>query len=79
MAFNQKLHDAVTALEKEAVSALQEVIRIDSTTGKEQEAQAYMEKLMASIGMDVDKWCPTDEELRPMKQYPGSGASSQKL
>lgn len=79
MAINQKLHDAVLSMKTDAIRILQEVIQIDSTTGEEQEAQLYMEELMRSIGMSVDKWCPTDEELRTMKQYPESGASSQKL
>lgn len=75
MAIHEKLHDAVQALQEDAVTALQEIVRIDSTTGREQEAQAYMERLMRSAGMEVDIWCPTDEELRTMDQYGTCGAS----
>ena len=80
MAYNKKLNDAVQALHEEAVKLLQDVVRIDSTTGIEQEAQNYMEKLMKEIGFDkVDVWCPTQEELSPLSRYGGSGASTQEL
>lgn len=75
MAINQKLHNTISALEEEAVKTLQDVVRIDSTTGREQECQAYMEKFMKSLGLEVDVWCPTDEELRTMDQYGTCGAS----
>lgn len=75
MAVNAKLHEAVLALQEEAVKTLQDIVRIDSTTGKEQECQDYMAKLMKSVGLDVDMWCPTDEELRTMDQYDTCGAA----
>lgn len=75
MKTNQSLQAAVLALKEEAVKTLQDVVRIDSTTGREQECQAYMENLMKSLDMEVDVWCPTDEELRQMDQYGICGAS----
>ena len=75
METNRALQAAVLALKEEAVQTLQNVVRINSTTGQEQEAQAYIEQLMKSIGMEVDVWCPTDEELRQMDQYGTCGAS----
>lgn len=72
---NQRLQMALDDLQEAAVKALQDVVRIDSTTGKEQMAQAYMEQLMKSLNMDVDVWCPTDDELSQMDQYGVCGAS----
>lgn len=72
---DSRLKTAIDALREPAVEVLQDVIRIDSTTGKEQQAQKYMETLMRSLGMEVDVWCPTDEELRQMDQYGVCGAS----
>ena len=74
--FNEKLQGAVEALWEEAVRTLQEVVRIDSTTGREQEAQDYMKGLLESLEMEIDMWNPTDEELRTMKSYSVCGASN---
>ena len=76
MEANSNLRQAVESLYDEAVSALQEMVRIDSTTGREQQAQCRMEQMLAGLGMKTDVWCPTDEELRTMKNYNVCGASN---
>ncbi len=64
----------VELITDEAVKGLQDILRIDSTTGQENEAQDHIEKLLKEVGMDVDKWCDTDEDLKNHPGYFGCGA-----
>lgn len=73
---NDRVRKAVESLYEEAVGALSDLVRIDSTTGREQKAQDFIEQLMKSLNIEVDRWCPTDEELREMDDYSICGASN---
>jgi acetylornithine deacetylase len=71
-----KLEKSLAALEKEAVKKLQQFVQIESTTGIEQKGQAFIAELMKEAGMEMDIWCPTDDDLKGLKGYDGCGADN---
>jgi acetylornithine deacetylase len=59
------IEQAVNKIRREAVEALQALVRVSSQTGSEGEAQAVMAQLMRDHGLTVDVWEPDMQGLEP--------------
>ena len=56
--------DALDELTGWAVALLGELVSIPSVTGDERAAQTRFATVLRDLGLDVDEWCPTIDELR---------------
>jgi acetylornithine deacetylase len=57
------LASAVEAVRGEMTDLLVELVRTPSVTGEEAAAQALVQQALAGLGLDVDAWCPTRDDL----------------
>lgn len=57
------VHEGVGLVRGEATDLLRQLVATPSVTGDEAAAQAVVAQALADLGLDVDDWCPTREEL----------------
>src|SRR5829696_951287 len=67
----QTIRDAVQAGREDAVTLLQELVRIPSVTGEEGAVGEVVERAFADRGLDVDTWDATPEEMEPYRDHVG--------
>lgn len=73
MKYADSVRNAVRSLESDAIGWLQEIIRIPSITGFEADVQHHMARLLQSMGLEVDSWCPTRAELASHPAFSDDG------
>lgn len=69
-------HAIAAAVEQhrgEALELLQTLVRIPSLEGFEAPCQDILEQKMRGMGLAVDRWCPSDDELRAHPAYVPTG------
>ncbi len=66
---NQAIHDYLTEHREEVVEFLQTIIRIPSVTGNEGPIQDYLREYTEKMGLSVDMFIPSLEELRKHPAY----------
>jgi acetylornithine deacetylase len=74
----QLQHIIAAAVERhrdEALRLLQALVRVPSLEGNEQPCQDILEATMRGMGLTVDRWCPSDDELRAHPAYVPTGKS----
>ncbi len=62
--FREKVLEQVEVKRAEIIRFLQELIQIPSLPGKEGRSQAFLERKLREMGMEVEAWEPDPEELR---------------
>ncbi len=65
----RRLRDWLTSHEGECADFLQSIIRIPSVTGNEGPIQAFIAEYMSKLGLSVDRFVPSLEELRQHPAY----------
>lgn len=63
--------EAVEALEPRATALLRELVRTPSLTGDEGAAQGIVAAAMSDVGLEVDVWEPSVEQLAPYAEHVG--------
>src|SRR5215210_5925965 len=71
----QTIRGAVQARREDAVSLLQELVRIPSVTGEEAAVGEVVERAFSERGLDVDTWEATREETEPYRDHVGEQSS----
>ena len=66
---------AVQARREDAVSLLQELVRVPSVTGEEGAVGAVVERAFSERRLDVDTWEATREETEPYREHVGEQSS----
>lgn len=61
--------EAVESLRQEALELLQAILRTPSLTGEERQCQEILAERMHAMGLKVDMWEPSDEELAAHPAY----------
>jgi acetylornithine deacetylase len=69
------ISDAVQARREEAVTLLQELVRIRSVTGEEGAVAEVVERAFSERGLEVDAWNATPEEMEPYIEQVGEQSS----
>ena len=64
-----KIKKQVDKNHEEMVSFLQQLLRIDSETGKEKNIQDFLEKYLLNLGLEVDKFEPSKKLLQGQSGY----------
>jgi acetylornithine deacetylase len=67
----QTIRGAVQARREDAVSLLQELVRVPSVTGEEGAVGEVVGRAFAERGLDVDTWDATPEEMEPYRDHVG--------
>ncbi|MDI9639518.1 ArgE/DapE family deacylase [Geitlerinema splendidum] len=75
LSLQQSIASAVEQHRDEALALLQSLIRIPSLEGHEALCQDILEHKMRQMGLMVDRWCPSDDELRAHPAYVPTGKS----
>jgi acetylornithine deacetylase len=71
----EDIRGAVQARREDAVSLLQELVRVPSVTGEEGAVGAVVERAFSERGLDVDTWEATREETEPYREHVGEQSS----
>jgi acetylornithine deacetylase len=71
----EAIRGAVQARREDAVSLLQELVRVPSMTGEEGAVGAVVERAFSERGLDVDTWEATREETEPYREHVGEQSS----
>jgi acetylornithine deacetylase len=71
-AIESRVLAAVDARRDDLIAFLRRIVRIPSVTGHEGEVQAAIAETMAALGLEVDQWEPTAEELAPYALHVGA-------
>ncbi len=71
----QAIRGAVQARREDAVSLLQELVRIPSVTGEEGAVGAVVGRVFSERGLEVDTWEATREETEPYRDHVGEQSS----
>ncbi|MCO5220170.1 MAG: ArgE/DapE family deacylase [Thermomicrobiales bacterium] len=69
---DQQVIDAVDRIAPRAIALLQALVRTPSLTGDEGAVQQLVAAAMTEIGLDVDVWDPSAEELAPYSEHVGA-------
>ncbi|HET7911960.1 MAG TPA: ArgE/DapE family deacylase [Pseudolabrys sp.] len=64
----KKIIDTIDANREKAIKFLQDIVSIPSVTGDEGKIQAFLDKYLKKIGLDVDKW---ESNWKKLKKHPG--------
>jgi acetylornithine deacetylase len=64
----KKILDTIDANKEKAIKFLQDIVAIPSVTGDEGKIQAFLNSYLKNVGLDVDMWESSWEEL---KKHPG--------
>jgi acetylornithine deacetylase len=67
----QAIRGAVQARREDAVSLLQELVRVPSVTGEEGAVGAVVGRAFSERGLEVDTWEATREETEPYREHVG--------
>ena len=59
----KKILDTVDANKDKAIKFLQDIVAIPSVTGDEGKIQAFLNSYLKKVGLDVDMWESSWEEL----------------
>jgi acetylornithine deacetylase len=73
--FVEAIRSAVQARREDAVSLLQELVRVPSVTGEEGAVGAVVGRAFSERGLDVDTWEATREEAEPYRDHVGEQSS----
>jgi acetylornithine deacetylase len=73
MGTESQLLNAVDKLNQTAVEMLQEFVRIPSITGDEAKVQFHVGLRLRELGLKVDEWCPTREDLESYRSFSDDG------
>jgi acetylornithine deacetylase len=57
------VHEGIGLVRDEATDLVRQLVATPSITGDEAAAQAVVEEALVDLGLEVDRWCPTREEL----------------
>jgi acetylornithine deacetylase len=71
----QAIRSAVQARREDAVSLLQELVRVPSVTGEEDAVGEVVGRAFSERGLDVDTWEATREETEPYREHVGQQSS----
>jgi acetylornithine deacetylase len=71
----EAIRGAVQAGREDAVSLLQELVRVPSVTGEEGAVGAVVGRAFSERGLDVDTWKATREETEPYREHVGEQSS----
>jgi acetylornithine deacetylase len=71
----EAIRGAVQAGREDAVSLLQELVRVPSVTGEEGAVGAVVGRAFSERGLDVDTWEATREETEPYREHVGEQSS----
>jgi acetylornithine deacetylase len=71
----QAIRGAVQARREDAVSLLQELVRVPSVTGEEGAVGAVVGRACSERGLEVDTWEATREETEPYREHVGQQTS----
>ena len=71
----KKVCDQIARMEEEIVQTLQQLVRIPSIVGHEENAQAFMEKIYQSLGLDVVTLLPDMEKIKDHPAFIETGMS----
>ena len=71
----QAIRGAVQARREDAVSLLQELVRVPSVTGKEGAVGEVVGRAFSERGLEVDTWEATREETEPYREHVGEQSS----
>jgi len=71
----QTIRGAVKARREDAVSLLQELVRVPSVTGEEGAVGGVVGRVFSERGLDVDTWEATREETEPYREHVGEQSS----
>ena len=71
----QAIRGTVQARREDAVSLLQELVRVPSVTGEEGAVGAVVGRAFSERGLDVDTWEATREETEPYREHIGEQSS----
>src|SRR5215211_7498003 len=71
----QTIHRAVQARREDAVSLLQQLVRIPSVTGEEGAVGEVVRRAFSERGLYVDTWEATREETEPYRDHVGEQSS----
>jgi acetylornithine deacetylase len=71
----EAIRGAVQARREDAVSLLQELVRVPSVTGEEGAVGAVVERTFSERGLEVDTWEATREETEPYREHVGEQSS----
>jgi len=69
METHERINRAVEELRTEALSLLQNLVRIPSLPGDEKGVQDVVAEKMRAMGLEMDIWNPVDEELKAHRAY----------
>src|SRR5918995_2723464 len=73
--FARAIRGAVRARREDAVSLLQELVRVRSVTGEEGAVGEVVERAFRERGLEVDRWEATPEEMEPYRDHVGEQVS----
>ena len=71
----QTIRGTVQGRREDAVSLLQELVRVPSVTGEEGAVGAVVGRAFSERGLDVDTWEATREETEPYREHVGEQSS----
>jgi len=71
----EAIRGAVQTRREDAVSLLQELVRVPSVTGEEGAVGAVVGRAFSERGLDVDTWEATREETEPYREHVGEQSS----
>lgn len=71
----EQIDQAVEKHRADALALLQELVRIPSLEGEEKPCMDVLERQLLSMGLDVDRWIPDDDELAAHPAFVPTGFS----
>ena len=75
MTIRSDVIEAVESLRAEALDLLQTLVRTPSLEGDEKACQEIVEHRLKEMGLEVDRWAPSDAELEAHSAYVPTGMS----
>ena len=67
------VHEGIGLIRDDATDLLRQLVATPSVTGDEAAAQAVVAEALADLGLEVDRWCPTREELAGHPSFSDDG------
>jgi acetylornithine deacetylase len=70
---NKSIDESVEKLDAQCVDFLSALVATPSITGQERDAQSQVERRLREMGLEVDSWCPTRNELERHPAFSDDG------
>ena len=70
---NKSIDESVEKLDVQCVDFLSALVATPSITGQEKDAQSRVEQRLREMGLEVDSWCPTRNELQRHPAFSDDG------